>query len=511
MTPDRPVVEFDAGRAAGEWLGAARDVRVFRGLPFAATTEGPARWRPPAPPAPWSGVRDAASFGPICPQPKALIWPLNNPQSEACLLLNAWAPVEPPSGGAPVLVWIHGGGFSTGAGSTIFFDGEALARRGAVVVTINYRLGPLGFFAHPALSAESPDGVSGNDGLLDMIAALEWVRAHATRLGGDPGRVTLFGESAGAAAIARLLVSPRVAGLFHRAILQSGHDRGRNRHLRRDADGFPAAESIGIEVAATLGIHGTGSDALEALRAVPAAELIAAAHPAQGLYGGGTQYAPVVDGGLVPDAPTALLAAGRFHRVPLLIGTNADEATIFLEQTGIRTVTDFEAFLVRRFGDLAAEARRAYPAAADAGVPAALNRALTDLNFVAPARALARTVAAHDVPVYAYHFSRVSPAGRKNGRGAFHAAEVSYVFGRVGNTLAYDDTDRALSRVMGDAWLRFAGSGNPAGPELDWPRYDPVADRHLEFGDAVSTGTALRAAACDLIERRWAAHAGAVS
>jgi para-nitrobenzyl esterase len=504
MTGNRPIVELDAGRAAGEWLGPARDVRVFRGLPFGATTAGAARWRPPAPPGPWAGVRDAAAFGPICPQPKALIWPLKNPQDEDCLLLNVWAPTEPPPGGAPVLFWIHGGGFSTGAGSTIFFDGEDLARRGAIVVTVNYRLGPLGFLAHPALSAESKDGVSGNDGLRDLVAALEWVRDHAARLGGDPGRVTVFGESAGAAAIARLLVSPRAAGLFHRALLQSGHDRGRNRHLRRDADGFPAAESVGIDLAAALGIHGTDAAALEAFRAVPARDLIDAAHPAQGLYGGGTQYAPVVDGVLVPEAPSRLIAAGRFHRVPLVIGTNADEATIFLEQTGIRTVDDFDAFLERRFGPLAPEARRLYPAATDAAVPEALNRALTDLNFVAPARALARAVAAHDVPVHLYHFTRVSPAGRKNGRGAFHAAEVSYVFGRVGNTLAYDDADRALSRVMGDAWVRFAEMGSPAGADLDWARYDAATDRHLEFGDTIRTCEGLRTDACDLIERRWA-------
>ncbi|HEX7880245.1 MAG TPA: carboxylesterase/lipase family protein [Candidatus Eisenbacteria bacterium] len=500
-----PVVGLDFGSIRGR-LTAAGDVRVFRGVPFAADTGGANRWRGPQPVRAWSGIRDALAPGVICPQPKAIIWPIKDPQGEDCLTLSVWAPAGEPesnSGRWPILLWIHGGGFSTGAGSTIFFDGEELARLGAVVVTINYRLGPFGFLAHPAFSAESPDKVSGNVGLLDQVAALEWVQRNGAAFGGDPECVTVFGESAGAASIARLLVSPKAERLFHRAILQSGHARGRNRWLRKEVPGFEAAETVGTRIAAALGCSDVGPVAETAcLRAKTPAEVLVAADPAQGLYGGGIKFAPIVDGVIIPDDPERLFAAGRFHRVPILIGTNADEGSIFTGATRMTTRAQFDGMLRRRFGPLADEAARLYPVAADADVEPALNRLITDASFLTPARALARQVATvQPDKVWMYHFTRVSPAGRKNGRGAFHAAEVSYVFNRVGNTLAYDDTDRAVARAMSRTWVEFARSGR-----ANWSPYSPDTESYLDIGDTLSERQHLRREACDLIDRVAAAR-----
>ncbi|MDZ4805740.1 MAG: carboxylesterase family protein [Candidatus Eisenbacteria bacterium] len=506
------IVELDSGTIRGR-LVPAGDVRLFKGIPFADTTAGRNRWRPPQPVKPWTGTREMLEPGPVCPQPKAVIWPIRNPQDEDCLSLNVWAPIGgttsiasfvPPTGpGAPVMLWIHGGGFSTGAGSTIFFDGEELARLGAVVITINYRLGPFGFLAHSALSAESPEGVSGNAGLLDQVAALGWARRHAAAFGGNPDCVTVFGESAGAASIARLLVSPKAAGLFHRAILQSGHARGRNRWLRRDTPGFKAAETVGAEIAARLGdMADDPADLRRSLRGKPTADILSAADPAQGLYGGGIKFAPVVDGVILPDDPERLFGLGHFHPVPILIGTNADEGSIFTEATRIGTREAFAAMLRRRFGPLADAAARLYPAKADEAIPGALVRLITDASFVAPVRSLARHLSSHAPgTTWMYHFTRVSPAGRKSGRGAFHAADVSYVFNRVGNPLAYDEVDRELAREMSATWCRFARTG-----QADWAPFNAANEPYREFGDTIRDGHHLRREAADLMDQAMAAR-----
>lgn len=504
-----PRLTIDSGPIEGGCVGLDGEVAAFRGVPYAASTAGPNRWRPPAPPPPWSAPRACHEFGAICPQPRAMIWPIRAPQSEECLTLNVWAPAWALAGSAagraalPVMVWIHGGGFSTGAGSTIFFDGAELARLGAVIVTINYRLGPFGFLAHPALSAESPDGVSGNDGLRDQVEALQWVRRNIARFGGHPECVTLFGESAGAAAICRLMVSPRAAGLFHRAIAQSGHARGRNRRLRESTRTGEAAEEVGRQIARALGCGDeANAAAAAALRARTPAELLVATRPVQGLFGPGLKFAPVVDGVLLPDDPEQLFRQGRFAPIPFLIGTNADEGTIFLDQIPVRTKAEFESLVATRFGDYGGAVMGRYGPAGDEDVPAALNRLLTDDAFVAPARAMARLVARRGAAVRLYHFARVSPAGRKSGRGAFHAAEVPYVFGHCSNPLAYDDTDRELARVMSAAWVRFAATGDPNGPGLPrWPIIRDGSEWHMEFGDRPELRPDLRPEACDIFDR----------
>ena len=381
-------VAVDGGAVSGE-LSLDGRVAIWRGIPYAAAPVGELRWRPPQPVEPWEGARECAQFGPACPQPPSPTAITRGPgvQSEDCLYLNIHAPHGGPEGPFPVMVWIHGGGCTIGAGSLDVYDGEMLARQGAVVVTINYRLGPLGFLAHPLLSAESPDGVSGNYGMLDQIAALQWVQRNIAGFGGDPGCVTIFGESAGGASVARLLVSPLAEGLFHRAIAQSGAARGHNRHLRGEREGLPPMERVGEEVFAALGCD-RADDPLAAARAVSPAELIAAAHPQVGLLGPGTKYGWVVDGWALPENPELLLAGGRMHRVPVMAGSNADDGSMFADRAPIRTPAGYRFALRRLAGDRADELLALFPVQTAEEIPGAVARLLTVSSFVAPARAL---------------------------------------------------------------------------------------------------------------------------
>lgn len=243
-------VKTESGLVSGLAAGPSGEVRVYRGIPFAAPPVGPLRWKPPQPANSWDGVRECTRFGPWCPQPRPFVaFESGQIQSEDCLYLNVWTAARSAGDRLPVMFWIHGGGFTTGSGAMASYDGTALARQGVVVVTINYRLGPFGYLAHPLLSRESPQGVSGNYGHLDQIAALHWVRKNIAAFGGDPGCVTIFGESAGAMSVCRLMVSPLARGLFHRAIAQSGGAHGRNRHLREPRGLLAPMEAEGERIA----------------------------------------------------------------------------------------------------------------------------------------------------------------------------------------------------------------------------------------------------------------------
>jgi para-nitrobenzyl esterase len=380
-----------------------------------------------------------------------------------------------------------------------------------VVVTINYRLGPFGFFAHPALSAESPRGISGNYGLLDQIAALRWVKRNIAAFGGDPERVTIFGESAGAVSVCWLLVSPLAQGLFHRAIAQSGTAGGRLRHVSRLWQGREPMEAIGVRLAGELGVEAaTEPEAAAArLRALDAETILEAARPAQGLFGRGIKFGPVLDGRVAPDDPWALLRRGEFHRVPVLVGANADEGTIFLSQLNVRRKLGYR-LLLRTFArEHAEELYACFPAATNRDVPAAISRLVTVTAFVAPARALAREVASHGGKAWLYHFTRAAATGRFANYGAFHGAEIPYVFGYAGpgakavrTMLRYEEVDRRLAAAMSAAWVRFATAGDPGGGELpEWPAYDPAEDRLLVFGDEIVAAAGLHREACDLADR----------
>jgi len=519
-------VRIEPGLIRGALCGDRGKVVVFKGIPFAAPPVGDLRWRPPQPVQPWEGVRDCTEFAPWCPQPlQAGSRVTPGRKSEDCLYLNVWAPAAEvkkaaargaaagdsaggeKSGNAkaggrlPVMFWIHGGGFTAGSGANPNFDGEALARQGAVVVTINYRLGALGFLAHPLLSKESEHGVSGNYGLLDQIAALSWVRDNIGAIGGDPGCVTIFGESAGAISVCRLMVSPLAAGLFHRAIAQSYGSRGPTRHLREPISDLEPMEDFGVRIAADLGCSGA-EDVLAALRAQSAARILEVAPSAPGIFSKGVKYGPVVDGWVLPADPEELFLAEKQHDVPFITGTTADEGSGFIRHIPPKRLASLYEGLDLAYGRHAGEVKKFFPATNKNDLKEALDRFITVSGFVAPVRSLVRAMEAKESEAYLYFFTRNPQNESQVGPGAYHGIEVTYVFGNVSLLPWAGKDDESLSRKMSAAWVRFARTGDPNGPGLPrWPPYSTRKDQHIEFGDRVRAASRLYKEECDLFDR----------
>jgi len=521
------IVITDSGAVRGEVTqvaGAA--VRAFRGIPFAAPPVGPLRWRPPQPPAPWKEVRDARQFSPACPQAPGLAYGQRfDQQSEDCLYLNVWTAAGASRERRPVMVWIHGGGNMIGGANSRVYDGQRLAAAGVVLASVQYRLGPLGYLAHPALTAEAKalDGreASGNYGLLDLVAALGWVRANIDRFGGDPDRVTIFGESAGAANVTHLMASPLAKGLFQRAIAQSGYFGENVPALTRTAGTARTAHDLGIDYAARIGVTGQGRDALAALRGLPVEKLLSVPMTigGPGLAGGGAfKFGPVVDGHVLPRDPGDVWRAGDQHRVPLIAGSNLDDGSVFTGGTPVQRLTGYRLTLQTIFGADGQRALEVFPAASDEDVLSAVRRVTTITAFRAPARRLVRWAEAAGGKAWLYHFSRnpgVGMAARE--RGVVHGLEIPYVFGVL--TEFMGDIDRAVSADMMQRWVSFAFDGDPNGPSRGatpdaapaWPAYRAADDRHLEFGDRTAIGQHLDRDACDLADRTAARRRRALS
>jgi para-nitrobenzyl esterase len=497
-------VQLDSGPITGasEEL-ADQEIWSFKGIPYAAPPVGDLRWRAPQPVASWTDPLACTSFGPSCPQlaQSELFYFDVGATDEDCLYLNVWSPAESADERLPVMVWIHGGSFETGSGSMAVYGGQNLAALGVVVVTINYRLGPLGFLAHPALSAESSEGVSGNYGLLDQMAALRWVQSNIAGFGGDPANVTVFGESAGAISILDLLVSPLAEGLFHKAIVESGIllDQGFGVST---AGTLEAGGAAGEDFATRLGTSGSG-DVLAQMRAKSPEELLAAATElaeAYGLMEQGLTWKPVADGYVLPDLPSKLWAAGEQRSIPLLIGSNADEGNAFLAGLTV-SESDYEAQMRKIFGEHAEEALALYSVSDPKDRIVALSRMLTEIGFASTARFAARSMS-QTASTYLYQFTRVP---LDNPLGAFHAVEIPYVFGNADlfSTLGnIEQADRDLSASVMGYWTRFAATGDPNGDGAPmWPKYEEASDQHLELGDSIRTGAGLYRTACDLADR----------
>lgn len=453
---DEGLTKVDGGTLKGR---LAKEVWSFKGVPYAQPPVGDLRWRAPQPPKAWTGVREAADPGPLCMQK---IVPDNGvgagPASEDCLTLNVFAPAGAADRRLPVMVWIHGGGFINGSGGAALYDGTQLARQGVVVVTLNYRLGRFGFFAHPALTAETPEGPLANYGLLDQVAALTWVQRNIAQFGGDPRNVTLFGESAGGMSVNRLMAMESAQGLFHKAIIASGLGREHGQNLK-------AAEASGEAFAARLGLKGASA---AQLRAVPAADIQAAGD--LNLFAG---EAPILDGKVVRQGPLTAFTEGAVAPIPMIIGSNdlelpAASAGLLLEKLiGVP------------------EARKA-AAIAGYGSPAAYAEHIaTDLVFAEPARTLAKAHVGRGAPTYLYRFSVVSAKAPTGMSGAVHGADRQYVF----QTLAAspwptDERDAALAKTISAYWVSFAKTGDPNGPSRPrWPRYGD-GDQLIAFTNA---------------------------
>ena len=483
---------------------AGRDsagVRVFRGVPYAAPPVGALRWRPPQPVDRWQGARDATAFGAVCPQTDRLVRSYGgvmDPTSEDCLTLNVWTAASDSTARRPVMVWIHGGAFTHGSGRTAIYDGTRLALDGVVVVTLNYRLGPLGFLAHPALSAESPQHASGNYAFLDQVAALQWVRRNIAAFGGDVNRVTIFGESAGAFSVGYHLVSPLSRGLFQRAIMQSGSGMRDVVPLRAASDTAPSAERTGVDFARSLGIDG-GPDAAARLRNVSVDSIVRASAEA-----GAQRIGETVDGVFLTEPPMVSFARGRHARVAVIVGTNANESTILVRQLPVATADQFEALVRKTYGGAAAALLTLYPSDGATGTARAYRDLWTDAVFAAPARRTARAFSISGLPVWRYAYTRVGGGMTGLAIGAFHASEIPFVFGALSvksplwGTTPYDS---ALSDAMRGYWVQFATTGDPnGGGRPAWPRFDAGADGAIEFGPEVRATQGLRRAQLDVLE-----------
>lgn len=493
----QPVAKTECGDLAGD--RTQDGVFVYRGIPYASPPLRALRWRPPVPPARWSGVRQATEFAPDCVQVPSPVWRLDSGRSRApglsedCLYLNVWTPSDQPDANLPVYVWFHGGGFVRGSAAEPAYDGASLARRGMIVVSVNYRLGAFGFLAHPSLAKESANGSSGNYGLLDTIAALRWIRDNISAFGGDPGRVTISGQSAGGAIVGSLLVSPLARGLFQRVIAQSP---GSFRPLGS------------LEDAQSVGLH-AGED-IEALRALPAEAVLALngnyVPKARGLTTP-RMLRPIVDGWVIPEQETALFLDGRFAQVPLIVGTCEDEGSMLVGNSQLPTVEAYRAFMELNFRDRAEEALELYPAATDADILPSYEAALGDTQFHYAARSMARASAAHQPDTYRFLFTRQTGG---ISRPAEHCDEMMYAFGTLdesAKTLGLEspsEEERALSETIQDAWIRFAATGNPNGGGMtNWPRYDAATDQTIEFGRSIEISHGFRSRHMDFLDRTY--------
>lgn len=503
--PEPGIITIDAGQVAGAASPLGADVWVYRGIPFAAPPVGNLRWRPPQPVAGWEGVRDATAAAPACIQGRLPAGVGSfydagvDEMAEDCLYLNVWSAAQPGEG-APVLVWIHGGGLTIGNGADTSYDGTALAERGAVVVTINYRLGALGYLAHPLLSAESDHGASGNYGTLDQVAALGWVQRNIAAFGGDPDRVAIFGESAGSWSVSHMMATPLAHGLFQAAIGQSGGGFGASGRARPRAE----AEMAGQRFAETL----VGTDvepSLAAMRSASADDLLGVPLPGAGA---------TVDGWVFPDTIYNIFAEGKQHDVPVLIGSNADEGTMFTPPS--MTPAAYQEGVRRQYGDLADDFLTTYPAQTEEEAWTSQVDIFTDATFGWEMRTWARLMDTVPAPAYLYFFSRVPPApeGDAFGHyGAYHTAEIPYVFDNFGVSASlhadrdYDETDRELSNTLASYWVNFAATGDPNGAGLpEWTAFDADADEALEIGDTIQMRRGIRQARLDLLDRYYEAQ-----
>ena len=509
------ILEVDtvAGRYQGLPSALSSDVSIFRGIAFAAPPVGSLRWKPPEPPVVFSGSRLAERSGPAC-------WQARNTdnsvyargkldRSEDCLTLNVFTAAADDNANQPVMVWFHGGSNTAGHGGAQIFDGSNLAARGAVVVTANYRLGPLGFLAHPALTAESENASSGNYGLLDQIAALRWVQENIEHFGGDAGRVTIFGQSAGGEDVCLLMASPLTSDLIHRVIGQSPSS-GCVRLQRGLEGGADSAHARGIKFLESIGIMDSGAAALASMRELSPQKITAMT------LSEGNPNGPIIDGWVLPEAPGNLFAWGEYNHLPVMAGALADEYFGLQEGAAEISEADLDSYITRTFGSIGLSLKSGYQVLIDQSPISAQKTIAGDNGFIRTVRDWAQLLSANNDAAYVYYFSRPAPVfrlyvparpdlhgdGGARSLGAYHSGELAYVFDNLDVVgIGWEPQDYMLSEKIADYWFNFASSGNPNGPGLpNWPAYDSTSRMVQIFDAEVRSAIHPRSANMDRID-----------
>jgi para-nitrobenzyl esterase len=476
-----PTVRLNAGVLEGVQSGPSKNEVAFLGILYATPPVGELRWKPPRPVSKWRGTRKATEFGATCPQLPAG-WLPTLPWNEDCLYLNVWTTQLSTNAKLPVIVYFHGGSNTAGY-SQLTALGPALSPLGVVVVSANYRLGPFGFFAHPALTKESEHNSSGNYGLLDQLQALHWVRENILHFGGDPSRITVIGQSAGAVDICLLMASPLAKGLFQRAIMESGDCQGVfNEEIRvpvpyNEISG--TGEATGERLAHDLGIT-DGPDTLQELRNIPAEEILKVwSKDRQQVH-----FDAIADGWIVPEQPARIFAEGKQVRIPVLVGSNANEATVF-GHDDLKTLEQYKTYLLGDTGDYADQEFEAYPAQSDADVPAKFLQ-LENNSFAYGAYSMARNMTRAGQKAYLYSFTYVE-TGKRAPLGAYHGLELKFLSGEFPNDWEHSPDDSKLGEAMRTYWTQFAKTGDPNSAGIPrWPAYDAVADQCMELGRTIS-------------------------
>jgi para-nitrobenzyl esterase len=468
------------------------DIQIFKGIPFAAPPTGTRRWKTPAPVEPWVGVKKCIVFGPSPMQGKPVPFSVytseflipESPISEDCLYLNIWTGAKSANEKRPVFVWIYGGGFMSGGSACPIYDGEALARKGVVLVSINYRVGVFGFFAHPELSAETSYNGSGNYGLMDQIAALRWVQNNISAFGGDPGNVTVAGQSAGAMSVNCLVASPLAKGLFHKAIAESGSSLLRKGFVR--TENGKVREQEGLKITNDMGMK-----SIDELRKLPADEIHSKAR---------AWFTPVIDGYVLPKSIPNIFAENANTDIPLLTGWNNDETF-----TPVTSTEDFKKRLEKTYGSDSQELLKFYPVTTEQESIKSQKALGRDESFGISNYVWAVLQSRAKNKVYLYNFLRKPPATADFVQyGAFHTAEVPYTF----NTLKFfnrplEKTDHALADLMSSYWANFARSGNPNGPGLpEWPAFKEADAMVMMFDEKSNAITLRRKEALDFLFSR---------
>ena len=514
------VVQTASGPLQGANSLIAPGVRAFKGIPFAAPPIGDLRWQTPQPVAAWDEVRDATEFGSRCYQPtieQGFYAMEPQPTSEDCLYLNVWTNATASDAQLPVMVWIHGGAFIMGSGSETIYHGDRLAQHGVVVVTVNYRLGLMGFYAHPALSAESETGVSGNQGLYDQVAALQWVQNNIAAFGGDPDNVTIFGESAGSISVCYLVATPLAKGLFQKAIGQSGGCFAKHPTLTESSEEFlllatPGVQdnsgyAVGRSVAAALGEDLDEEDAIAHMRDMSPEEIATKLAEQQVNVPWRSIY---VDGVMFPNQMRLLMSGGGSNHVDTIVGSTKDEGVMLWPEIPEAPLEAWESNLRSNAPKYAEQLIAAYSEDAQKSTKTATQEMMSDAIFTSEMRTWAQHVENQGKNVFVYVFNHAPPLdGLGRSLGAFHGGEIQYVFqshagedAEDGMPVLWDESDRTVANLMRQFWVNFARTGDPNGESLpDWPRYMSSTNQSLAIEEQSSVVSDLRKAKLDVFEQ----------